>query len=170
MGPASHIYCTLVHVYSNVITFSHRHERRQSQWKCQSRWMHQEDIKPVWILYVTREHWMAHFQTLSLAIKSTMALLKMSPLMKSKSQRHETPAFCIQIMDTRRCVLILRAVQDPQRCLRILSCSLEATWTSHHRCPGTRLPKLDDHNRPLNVVAFYVPLHFFAKFRSTTGG
>lgn len=108
--PASHICCTLVHVYSNVIMFSCRHERRRSRWNCQSCWMHGEDIKPVWISYATHKHWMALFQTSSLAIKSTTALLKMSLLMKSNSQGHGTPSFHIQIMDTRKCVLVLRGV------------------------------------------------------------
>lgn len=80
--PASHTCCTPVHVYNNVITLSRRHERRQAWWKCQSCWMHQEDIKPVWISHVSQKHWAVLFQTLSLAIKSTTALLKMSHSMK----------------------------------------------------------------------------------------
>lgn len=77
---------------------------------------------------------------------------------KSNSQGHGTPSFHIQIMDTRRCVLILRDVQEPQRCLRILSFSLEAIRTSHHRCLGTIIPNLEDYNRALNSVAFYFTL------------
>ena len=132
--------------------------------------MHQEGIKPVWILYVTCKHWTALFQTSSPAIQCTTALLQLCPVLKSNSQWHGTPSFYVQIMDTRRCVLVLRGVQEPQYCLRILSRSLEAMWISHHRRPGTKLPKPADHNRALNFVVFYFVLHFFANLSFTTGG